>query len=287
MGYTFYVKKKRATDCEAFLAWRNTCGFANISVTATLSIVVLLGAFLWQLTETISAKNDAPVANTAVSGAQSGVPEPEYAALFGESASGSRAGVSGENLASIGTSTMEKLIGSYVALKNEGSYTPEDGERIAGDLAQSLRASVSYEEVRENSLKTHADTSYTAMLAYRSNMRVALEPLLENTESELAIFGRYVETGDKENLSRLSEVAARYGEAAARAQKLVVPKDALRSHASVVNSLLRFEATLNEMTRWADDPMAALALLRAYNSSEAEVFASFNTLAAYQKKKTP
>ena len=123
------------------------------------------------------------------------------------------------------------------------------------------------------------------MLAYRADLQIALQPLLSNSEPELEIFGRNIESQDKNDLKRLGEVATNYREAAANMKEVTVPRDALTYHMAVVNSLIEFASTLEAMAKNADDSMATLALLRAYNDGEQAVLTSFDSLARYQRQK--
>ncbi|MDO8561970.1 MAG: hypothetical protein Q7S05_04050 [bacterium] len=258
-------------------------GRSSIAATAALSVVVLVAALAWQISATLSEKNKASYA-VRQSPSDSGSEVGSYSLGAGGDAASSLSGAN--DLSRIGTDMLEQLVGSYVDLKKSGLYTPAAGERIASNVASSLNAPVSYAAISETSIKTDPDVSYRRMLAYRSDMRVAFGPLLENDEAEFAIFARYVETGDKSNLVKLGAAAERYKKAAANARNVAVPKDSVAYHVKIVNSLLKFAATLEQMAAYADDPMASLALLRTYNSAEADVFTSFNALAQYQKNKT-
>ncbi|MCR4281048.1 MAG: hypothetical protein NUV88_01810 [Candidatus Kaiserbacteria bacterium] len=260
-------------------------GLSSIAATAVLSVASLLAVILWQTNATLSAKDRALHAVLQYSSAenQTDAPWTAQAGNIPESAS-----IQDPNdLSRIGTDAFGNLIGTYVNLKQSGAYTPATGERVANNVAESVEAPVSYVQFTKSDVKTDEDTSYKRMLAYRSDMRTALLPLLQNTEPEFAVFAHYVETGDKNSLAKLETIAGRYQKAAVNAENVVVPKDAVKYHADAVNSLMQFSATLMQMVKYADDPMASLALLRTYNEVELNVFNSFNALAGYQKNKTP
>lgn len=245
-------------------------GASNIKVTAALSIAALLLAVLWQLVRTDST------ANNVIAGTQTTTTEALEAP-----------GIPAREVATLGDKTFSQLLGSYVAMKQSGTYTDEMGERVAESLAKDVRANISYDAFKESELQINPDISYESLLTYRADLRAALEPLLRNNEPEMEIFGRFVESGDRENLKELAVVSSNYKDAAQRASKIRVPKDAASYHVAVVNSLLEFSATLDEMVKNSEDSMATLALLRTYNTAEAKVFHSFNSLASYQKRKIP
>lgn len=268
---------------------------SGIAATAALSVAVLLSALVWQITSTIDSKRASlqAVSNYSKGGSASAAQEnvPENAAGLpqlgiAENAEETRP-YDPNDLSQIGDNALGKLIGGYVVLKQSGAYTAEAGERVAENVASSLTAPVAYAPTLESDIKVDPDIAYERMLQYRSDMRIAFAPLLQNTEAEFALFARYVETRDKSNLAELSGYAERYKKAAENAKKAVVPKDSVSYHVRIVNSLLQFAATLEAMVKHADDPMASLALLRTYNSAELEVFTSFNSLAAFQRNKKP
>ncbi len=270
-------------------------GLSGIVVTAVFSVAVLLTALFWQITSTIESKR-------ASLQAVSNYSEKESASAAQENAPRNTADLPqlgiAENipetkpydpndLSQIGDNALGKLIGEYASLKQSGAYTAEAGERVAESVASSLTAPVAYAPILESDIRVDPDATYVRMLQYRSDMRIAFAPLLQNTEAEFAVFARYVETRDESNLAELSGYAERYRKAAENAKSAVVPKDSVSYHARIINSLLQFAATLEAMVKHADDPMASLALLRTYNSAELKVFTSFNSLATFQRNKTP
>ncbi len=262
-------------------------GLSSIAATAALSAIVLLSVLAWRTNAILSAKDNALYAVSDYpssagvrinAGFTLGTPE--------EGATATSASAEDPNdLSLIGTDALGRVIGTYVGLKQSGAYTPEAGERAAESVASSFDAQISYALFPESGIKTDDDISYKRMLLYRSDMRAALLPLLKNTEPEFAVFARYAATGDKSNLANLEKIAERYKTAALNAEGVIVPKDAVGYHADAINSLILFSATLLQMVKYADDPMASLALLRAYNDAELDVFTSFNALASYQKNK--
>ena len=129
-----------------------------------------------------------------------------------------------DGLSNIAGNVTGVLLESYATLAESGEYTSDAGERIAGDVAESLRARVSYKTYGANDVTTTSDTSYDRMLTYRGDMQVALGPLLKNTEYELNIFARYIESGDADNLAQLQRTAENYRAATEQAAKLTVPR---------------------------------------------------------------
>lgn len=190
-----------------------------------------------------------------------------------------------DGISNIGENVMGALVGSYATLAENGSYTPEEGEKIAEDIAASLKASVSYPVFSERELKIDTDTSYERMLAYRNDLRIALEPLLKNPGYELGLFATYIETRDAKYLEQLHATAANYRLAVENAANVIVPADAVISHVEILNALSEFGAIVGRLSRHADDAFASAALLRTYNDSEANLVTSFDSLASYYKSK--
>lgn len=190
-----------------------------------------------------------------------------------------------DGISNIGENVMGALVGSYATLVENGSYTWEEGEKIAEDIAGSLKASVSYVVYSESDLKTDTDTSYDRMLTYRNDLRIALEPLLKNPGYELNIFANYIESRDKKFLDQLTVSSQNYRSAIANTANVVVPEDAVSEHVGILNALSEFASVVARMTEYADDPFASAALLRTYNETESRLFSSFDALATYEKQK--
>ena len=261
--------------------------FSPIVVTAVLSVVIFLLAIGWQATRSVGTVNAGGIsAPGTVYGVQNN--------------RGSAAGV-GTNAVRLATAASSvpndfsrtegdvfgQLLGTYVSLKTAGTYTEEKGADAANRIAEATVAAVTYTAVTKSDIKTDPDVSYNRMLAYRADLQTALAPLLLNSESELGIFNDYVQTRDKHYLTVLGEVAGRYHKTVSLLTAVTAPQDALDYHLGITNSLLAFAMTLDAMIKNADDPMATLALLRTYNTAEENVYASFNALASYQKRKMP
>ncbi len=282
---------------------RSEAGFSPINVTAAVAVIALVAVLIWQTVNPTSAANGNSGAqnwnarNTGTGDAQ---------AIGNEAATASSSARDAANVTSsdllaapgsaqagpndfsqVGTDAFGQLIGTYVALKQSGAYTSAQGDRIASNVADALQADVAYAPYAESDITTDPDTSFARMLRYRSDLRVALAPLLDNSRNELEIFGHYIETRDPNDLAQLKTVAGRYRKAAENTVRVTTPRDAVSYHLSIVNALLQFGTTLDAMIQNANDSMATLALLRAYNTAEENVFVSFNSLASYEKRKIP
>lgn len=192
-----------------------------------------------------------------------------------------------DGLSNIAGNVVGTLLNSYNTLTENGAYSPEAGEEIAGAVASTLRAEISYETFTASDIQTDADTSYDRMLAYRNDLRIALEPLLKNQGYELSIFANYIDTADTKHLEALEDIAGNYRAAITSAASVIVPEDAAEHHVDILNALSRFASTIERMSQHADDAFASVALLRTYNENETTLFTSFNTLAGYYKSKLP
>ena len=124
------------------------------------------------------------------------------------------------------------------------------------------------------------------MLAYRNDLRIALEPLLKNTDYELGLFANYIETRDTHYTDLLRTTAENYRAAIANAAHVVVPKDALAEHVGILNALSEFSSVVERMIEYADDPFASAALLRTYNETESRLFSSFDASISRAREKT-
>jgi len=186
-----------------------------------------------------------------------------------------------DGISNIGQNVIGTLVGAYVTMKDAGTYTPSSGADTAELIAEDLRANVSYRTYSANELQIDSDTSPARMLSYRNDLRIALEPLLKNSQYELTIFAEYVDTGDTARLTELEEIAENYRDAVKNLLLVPVPATAASHHISVLNALSGFETTISRMASNANDPYASAALLRSFNTAEMDLFTSFNELAGY------
>ena len=272
MDFLAYVEGRRGC---ARLADRR--GVSTIALTATLSIVGLIAVGLWQWNAMRHPSLSAPLVVQATSTSDNDADTMPFGA--GDASS------SAENT-SYGDQVFGTLVDRYVSLRAQGLYTPEVGQKLAQNIAASLKAPLTYTPVDSSSVRTDTDTSYKRMLTYRTDLQVAFSPLMKNKNAEFEVFGKYVDSGDPQYLNELSAAAQNYDDAAALALKVVVPRDAVAAHIAIVNALREFAATLRSMIANAQDPFAASVLLQSYNKAESDVLSAFNALLTYEKSKT-
>lgn len=251
--------------------------------------MLLVGAVVWRL-EIFKGAGVEPsyvaAAHTPQEGAPRGADYEQEMLLLGLATSSDPRAVSDEDpLGMIGPVVVAQLVGKYAGLVEKGAYSEEAGASAAESIAQNVRAAISYKTHAISSFKTDSDISYARMLSYRSDLREALEPLLENTQSEFEIYAAYVETNDAEHLEKLRTVAQSYRKAAENAASIRIPRDAVNYHRDILNAMEQFAATLEAMSTHADDALASVALLRSYNAAEQNMFMSFDALSEYYDQK--
>ena len=203
-------------------------------------------------------------------------------------AASTNAGLSGLGYSSPITNTVAtQLLNAYTDnISQNGSYSNSEGAKAAEQIASSILPQVSYTRVSSSDVHTDPDISKERVLAYRADLRVALEPLLLNKDMELEIFGRFVESGETAYLDALRNAAVNYRKAAANAAALKVPVDAAVYHAAILNAMNEFAATLDALATNAADPFASAAYLKTYNQAQADILASFGGIGAYAARKT-
>lgn len=262
--------------------------FSPIVVVAALSVVALIGVSTWQATnfwrdaevvDPTVASNEIRITTSSAKGLVDW--QRDFEDVAKADTETSDVSNDPDGLSNIRNNVLGTLLGSYVALKGAGTYTPAQGEAIASAIAEDLRASVSYRAYTTSDVQTDANVSLPRMLSYRSDMQTALEPILKNTEQELEIFAYYIETKDAGYLEELRSMATNYRAATENTLHVVVPKDAVLHHIAIMNALSEFEMILERMASYADDPFATAALLRTFNDAEMNVLLSFDALATY------
>lgn len=268
MRYTHCVEKERSY----------ASGFSAIGVTAMLSVFILVSATGWQIRETVTDKN--------VQTSYVATDTAKDARTAGVSATSPALSLPNTGESELGVSILDELVSKYISLQEGGVYTEEAGQKVAEQMAATLKPEVAYTPYTASDIATDPDTTYARMLTYRRDLQSSLTPLLKSTQPEFEIFAYYIDTKDEKYLLRLREVAQDYRDAVSASARIRVPKDAVAEHIAILNALEQFAATLDAMTANASDPFASVALLRTYNEAEAEVFSSFNALAIYYKQKS-
>lgn len=277
--------------------------FFRIAVLASLSVIVLIVVSVWQIHtvfvkgNTISAKNlepsrsenikpyanvdwQAPLETSSLTG------QAPLSGLSDESVSAATKSIEDyDGLSNIEGNVARALLDSYEMLNKTGIYTPKDGERIAGDIAASLHANIVYKTYTTADIKTDANVSYDRMLAYRNDLRIALEPLLGNPGYELKLFANYIESRDYTYTKQLIETSKNYQKAVAQTALVTIPKDVVQEHVGILNALSEFGTIVEKMALHADDAFASAALLQTYNTGERNLLTSFNALATYYRSK--
>ncbi len=254
-------------------------GLSAIQISAAFSVIVLLTVLI---TQTNGALRERDQLTSYVA-----APEPAPQTTEEESIDAQllRALSPDSTPTQLGSTILDNLVTQYISLQEQGLYTPEMGEKVAEQIAETLQAPVSYRIYTASDVTTVDNNSYEAMLAYRAELQKSLAPLLKNERPEYETYAYYVKTKDKKYLAELAEVAANYRAAVEASVRVAPPKEALVLHLGVLNAMSTFAATLDTLSAHADDPLASVAALRTYNQAEADVVGSFSALAKYYREK--
>jgi hypothetical protein len=172
------------------------------------------------------------------------------------------------------------LYGGYLSLKQQGSYTPQQGNALAYSIASNIRAPLLGEPLTDSSITTR-ENSRASTLAYRAESRDALAPIVTDDPPEIEYYAYYVSTKDASWLSKLSEAASQYREARENMLAVVTPEDAVQEHLRALNALGAYAETLDRLANVAPNAFAAAALLKTMNEAEEEMLAAFDALAQY------
>ena len=253
-------------------------GFSSFALTAVLCVGVLVVAIIYTFMPQVAHMPTPPVAveDTA---------EPlDPGMVITDPRSTATSSVTG--LSPLGDAVINRVISAFSAAqdKNQSTLTT-DATSTATEIARTLRPVVQAHTYSALELKTTSDVSLKRILAYRSDLRDSLAPLLSIPEPEYATFGRYIQSHDASNLVVLEHDATIYRTAASSTLHVVVPSDAVQYHLGILNAMEGFAAKLSALASHASDPFASAALLRSYNDGEQDMLMSFNKLAQYYRAK--
>lgn len=183
-------------------------------------------------------------------------------------------------LQNMGDNVASALYGGYLSLKQAGTYSPSLANELGFSVAANIRADTVESPLTVNDITTRTN-SPEATLAYRSDLRSALAPMLTDDTPELEYYAHYVTTKDASWLAKLQDAATRYRTARANMQAVAAPEDAVPEHLRALNALGAYAETLERLARFGNDTFAAIALLKTMNESEQEMLAAFDALAQY------
>ncbi len=277
-------------------------GVSSIATTAALSVALLIAATGWYMGRNVSAQTAARIEETQVPQAREYVPladangngTPDWQeellgsgiAIATSSPTSTAALIESDPASSLGSRLLGSLASGYLSLKEYDQYTPERGDQLAETLASGFRAPTLFVPHTRDALTLDPDTSPARMLEYRADMRATLAPMVDfNAEPEFSLFARFIQTGDRSWLEKLSKVTNTYRSIEQSLLKVEVPVDAADVHLRATNALGVFTETLERLIRFSDDPLAQMALLRTYNDAEREFFLAFDALAKFYVEK--
>ena len=271
-------------------------GASSIATAAALSVAILIAATGSYIGEKMSAKGAAALADAREPAEQqeyiplsdadgNGIPDWQDELTKGGitiATSSASSTISSDPASKIGGAIAQSLVNGYLSLKESDSYTPSRGEQLAGTIATNIHVSGIAKVHTSDELTIDQDDSEKRVLEYRSDMRAATAVLVDlEAEPEFSLFARFIATGDSAWLDKLSEATKNYRTAEENMLKVSVPASAAETHLRVVNATAKFAETLERLVRFANDPLATMALLRTYNEAEREFLLAFDALAKY------
>ena len=234
---------------------------------AALSALALLGALSWSATHPQTIRYSAPRAAAIERGRADAQTDALAIALQASSTP-------------LGDAVLSQFAARYQELASQGDVSSSTAASAADIMPE-----VSYKTYSTADVATDPDVSLQRVIRYRSDLRLALMPLLNSTTPEFEIYARYVDTRNETHLDRLKAVASDYRVEIAQTLKVKAPRDASARHLAILDAMSRFAATLDALADNAKDPIASVALLRAYNEAERSMFTSFDALGRYAAAK--
>ena len=250
-------------------------GFSSFALTATLSVGVLALAIIY----TFMPRSSPQIAPQIAAEQPAEPTDPDM--VISDPHSTATSTVSG--LSPLGDAVINRVISAFSSAADNGNNS--DATSTAAQVVKDLKPVVQSRTYSALDIKKTSDVSLARVLAYRSDLRDSLAPLLSIHEPEFVTYGRFIQTHDESNLVALEHDADLYRLAASSTLHVVVPSDAVPYHIRILNAMEGFAAQLDALVSHSKDPFASAALLRSYNDGEQEMLMSFNNLAQYYRSK--
>jgi hypothetical protein len=250
-------------------------GISHARWTAYVAVLGLCGVVAWNALG--NQATPAPMANASASNQQ--YSEDHLGMLAGQVANATSSGIT-----PLGASIFSQAIIAYDKAMQTASSSQAALEAVQ-NFGATVRPPVDYRTYVSSDVATISDTSKDRVLNYRADLRIALEPLLENKQNELELFAQYVDTKDTQHLKDLRTASANYKRAILNTEKVVAPADAASYQAAILTAMSEFAATLDALVENASDPFASAALLHSYLAAQDNMLASFDLIGKYSANK--
>jgi hypothetical protein len=250
-------------------------GISHARWTAYVAVFGLCGVVAWNVLGNQAVP--APTANASASGQQQ---LEDHLGLLSEQI----AAANSDGITPLGASVFSQAIIAYDKAMQTASSTQAALDAVQ-NFGATVRPPVDYRTYASSDVTTVSDTSKDRVLNYRADLRIALEPLLENKHNELELFAQYVDTKDTQYLKDLRAASANYKRAILNTEKVVAPADAASYQAAILTALSEFAATLDALVENAPDPFASAALLHSYLAAQDNMLASFDLIGKYSANK--
>lgn len=250
-------------------------------MSATLSVVAVVGVATWQIGKILETKNTALHATATATAGVSLSGATDSSDLSTQLKAGTATSSTPEEISQIGTNAIGAVATYYALATQNTPYTPELGAQIIATVSPTVAARVPYQMYDAHMIATDADTSLARRDRYRTDLQTSLKPLTYNTRYELDLYNEYVHTRNTTHLEELKVAAHNYRTAASAAADVTVPANATLYHVGILNAMQEFSATLDMMADNVADPITSLALLKSYNQAESDMMSSFSALHAY------
>ncbi len=248
-------------------------GLSPMNLIAGLAIAMFAGAFGWNMTHPQTSIYTQERAS--MPGVDRAIAQADETALFAIATD------TATSTTPLGDAITARFGMAYASLTQQGDVNT-DTVAAAADI----RPAISYPTYADSDIAVDADTSLGRVIRWRSDLRVALAPLMQNTTPELDLYAQYVDTKDPSYLTQLHAVASNYRAAVQAAAKIVAPRDAVHYQVGILNAMSSFAAALDALANNVGDPVGSLALLRTYNTAEDAMLTSFDALGRYAAAKT-
>jgi hypothetical protein len=179
------------------------------------------------------------------------------------------------------SATLGSLAASIDSARADGVVDENEGEQAAEAVTQSIAPLLEAVSFSEKDIFDIVPESPAAKETYHSTLKKLFFPIKDMETPEIALYGKYLETGDYQYLILLRETAVTYQNIVENLKDIPVPRDAVTAHLGATESFARFALVLNALIDSKDDPLSSLSLLKLFNDTEKRMGDDFAKLGVY------
>lgn len=177
-----------------------------------------------------------------------------------------------------------ELLAGYLSLKQSGSLTSENQEKLVGAIAE--KRFLNNETTRYSAMDiTIVDKNDLETLKKYSVEVMDILKKHSGMENDLVVIKRALDNSDSEEAQKLNQSMLIYRDMEKKLSEITIPKDLVSIHLKILNTVSQIAENTGNMAKVFEDPIIALVNLNEYVENESIIIEEFAKIGVYLKNK--